>query len=128
MTELRKYQLEYAEEFARLRNNPNISANGFDRTPNPYTLDDALELFKRNIDKNPAERFLIFSNGELCGEIGIWPKDDIHRLNVEIGYFIGEPFWGRGIATEAIALMTGYVFENFNVIRIFEGFFEKNKS
>lgn len=128
MIELRKYQIEYVEEFAKYRNNPNISQNGFDRTPNPYTVKDASELFEKHIGKLPAERFLIFEEDQLCGEIGIWLSEDIYRLNAELGYFIAEPFWGKGIATEAISLMTEYAFTNFNIIRIVAGVFEHNKA
>ncbi|MGH2666374.1 GNAT family N-acetyltransferase [Flavobacterium sp.] len=128
MTTLRPYQMAYAEEFAKYRNNPNISQNGFDRTPNPYKIEDANELFQKQIGKTPAERFLIFQDNQLCGEIGIWLNEDIYRLNAELGYFIAEPFWGKGIATEAIRLMTEYTFANFNIIRIIAGVFEHNKA
>jgi RimJ/RimL family protein N-acetyltransferase len=128
MVELRKYQVEYVEEFAKYRNNPNISKNGFDRTPNPYTINDATELFNKQIDKIPAERFLIFWDNQLCGEIGIWLNEDIFRVNADLGYFIAEPFWGKGIVTEAIRLMTEYTFNSFSVIRIVAGVFEHNKA
>jgi RimJ/RimL family protein N-acetyltransferase len=126
MVELRKYDLEYAAEFARHRNNPKISNNGFDRTPMPYTTKDAIELFIQQMGKEKPERFLIFWNDQLCGEIGIWLKEDIFRLNADIGYFVAEPFWGKGIATKAIKLMTAYTFENFDVIRIVAGVFAHN--
>ena len=128
MIELRNYKIEYAEEFANHRNNPNISINGFDRTPNPYTVAHATELFNQHIGKLPAERFLIFYDNQLCGEIGIWLNEDIYRLNAELGYFIAEPFWGKGIATEAIRMITEYTFANFNIIRIVAGVFEYNKA
>lgn len=128
MIELRDYHMDYVETFASYRNNPNISQNGFDRTPNPYTLQDAIGLFSKHIGKTPAERFLIFEDGQLCGEIGIWGNEDIYRLNAELGYFIAEPFWGKGIATEAIRLMTEYAFANFDIIRIVAGVFEHNKA
>lgn len=128
MIELRPYAFEHLEDFVKHRNNPNIAKNGFDRTPIPYTIEYATELFSKQVGKTPAERFLIFYENQLCGEIGIWPGVDIHRLNAEIGYFIAEPFWGKGIATEAIRLMTEYVFNTFEVIRIIAGVFEFNKA
>ncbi|NOT93893.1 GNAT family N-acetyltransferase [Ferruginibacter sp.] len=126
--ELREYSLQYASAFAEMRNNPKIFENGFDSTPNPYTTDVAIELFQKQIDKQTAERFLIFCNEQLCGEIGIWLKDDVQRLNVDLGYFVAEPFWGKGIATEAIRLMVDYTFKTFDVIRIAAGVFEHNKA
>lgn len=128
MVELRKYDIKYVEEFANFRNNPEIIKCGFDRSPNPYTVEDTKELFSKHISKMPAERFLIFFNNQFCGEIGFWPNDDIFRLNAEIGYFVAEPFWGKGIATDAIKQITEYIFSNFNIIRIVAGVFEFNKA
>ncbi|MFC4816692.1 GNAT family N-acetyltransferase [Flavobacterium sp. GCM10023249] len=128
MIELRPYAFEHLENFVLLRNNPNIAKNGFDRTPYPYTTEYATELFSKHVGKNPAERFLLFYNNQLCGEIGIWLRDDIYRLNADIGYFIAEPFWGKGIATEAIKQMTEYTFNTFDVIRIVAGVFAFNKA
>ncbi|MEO6870170.1 MAG: GNAT family protein [Ginsengibacter sp.] len=128
MVELKNYKLEYAEIFAQFKNNPNVLDNGYDKTPNPFTLRDATEFIQLQIDQIPAKRFLIFWDNQLCGEIGISIKEDVFRLNAEIGYFIAEPFWGKGIATEAINLMTDYTFKNFNVIRIIAGVFGFNKA
>jgi [ribosomal protein S5]-alanine N-acetyltransferase len=64
----------------------------------------------------------------LAGEIGITIQEDIHRLCAEIGYFIAEPFWGKGIVTEAIKQMTEYTFSNFDVIRIVAGVFDFNQA
>ncbi len=127
MVELRDYRMEYISEFLRLRNNPKIYIQGFDRTPDPYKFQDAQELFNSQMEKRVGERFLIFFQNNFCGEIGIWLKDDIYRCNAEIGYFIGEPFWGKGIATRAVALMTAYVFSTFDVVRIVASVFEYNQ-
>lgn len=126
--EFRQYSLDYAEKFAVIRNNPNVLDNGYDKTPNPFTKQDAIDFINIQIDKSPSQRFLIFLDNELAGEIGINIKNDVFRLNAEIGYFIAEPFWGKGIATEAIRLMTEYTFNNFSVIRIVAGVFEYNKA
>ncbi len=128
MVELREYNQEYAETFAEYRNNPNVLNNGYDKTPNPFTLTDAIDFIKIQMEKNPPQRFLIFWDNQFCGEIGISIKEDVFRLNAEIGYFVAEPFWGNGIATEAIRLMTEYTFENFNIIRIVAGVFGFNKA
>jgi [ribosomal protein S5]-alanine N-acetyltransferase len=127
-TELRKYNLDYVDAFAAYRNNPNVSVNGFDKTPNPYTVQDAAELFRKQIEKNPPERFLIFNDNCLNGEIGITPRDDIYRFNADIGYFIAEPFWGKGVASKAVALMTDYAFRSFQLTRLVASVFEYNKA
>jgi RimJ/RimL family protein N-acetyltransferase len=128
MVELRAYQHEYIDEFVKYRDNPNIAINGFDRTPIPYTIEFAMQLFNVHVGKSPAERFLIFYNNRFCGEIGIWLNEDVLRLNAEIGYFIAEPYWGKGIATEAIRQMVDYTFSHFNIIRIIGNVFEHNKA
>lgn len=128
MIELRNYKSGLAEAFARLRNNPNVLINGYDKTPNPYSLRDAEAHFAQQLKKLPAERFLIFWNNELAGEIGITLQEDVFRLNAEIGYFIGEPFWGKGIATEAIKQMVAYAFSHFTLVRIVAGVFDYNKA
>lgn len=126
--EFRKYSLEFADTFAQLRNNPSVLDNGYDKTPNPFTKQDAIDFIKIQLDKNPPQRFLVFHDNELAGEIGISIQDDVHRLCAEIGYFIGEPFWGRGLATEAVKKMTEYTFQTFDIVRIVAGVFDFNKA
>ena len=126
MTELREYNTEFAKAFSLYRNNSAILNNGYDKVPNPYTLDDALQFFQIQMSKKPTERFLIFWNEELAGEIGIEIKSDVFRMVAEIGYFIAEPFWHKGIATKAISLMTDYAFSTFTIVRLEAGVFEFN--
>jgi ribosomal-protein-alanine N-acetyltransferase len=126
--EFREYNLKYAEGFARLRNNPNVLDNGYDKTPNPFTYKDAIDFINVELEKMPPQRFLIFYENELAGEIGVTIQDDVHRLCAEIGYFIAEPFWGKGLATQAIKKMTEYIFTTFEVIRIIAGVFDFNKA
>jgi ribosomal-protein-alanine N-acetyltransferase len=126
--EFRLYNIDYAETFAHIRNNPNILNNGYDKTPNPFTKQDAIDFINIQLRKKPPQRFLIFHNNELAGEIGITIQDDVHRLCAEIGYFIAEPFWGKGLATEAIRKMTEYTFATFDIVRIIAGVFDFNKA
>lgn len=127
MVELRNYQIEIAEQFAEYRNNPIIFDNGYDKVPNPFTQKDAEEFIRLQLKKNPPKRKLIYWKGEFVGEIGIEIKEDVFRLSGEMGYFIGEPFWGKGIASKAINLMIDYIYNNFNIIRIEAGVFDFNK-
>nr|MUH42218.1 N-acetyltransferase [Zobellia laminariae] len=127
MVELKNYQTDITEQFTEFRNNPIIFDNGYDKVPNPFTLKDAEEFIAIQLKKTPAERKLIYWKGIFVGEIGIDIKKDVFRLSAEMGYFIGEPFWGNGIATKAIALMTDYAFNTFDIVRIEAGVFEFNK-
>jgi RimJ/RimL family protein N-acetyltransferase len=111
-----------------MRNNPNILDNGYDKTPNPFTKQDAIDFINIQLSKKTPQRFLIFYNNELAGEIGITIQDDVHRLCAEIGYFIAEPFWGKGLATEAIKKMTEYTFATFEIVRIIAAVFDFNKA
>lgn len=90
--ELVNYSLAYVEEFTRIKNNPVVFDNGYDKTPNPFTTKHAIDFINIQLGKKPSQRFLIFHNNELAGEIGITIQSDIHRLCAEIGYFIAEPF------------------------------------
>jgi len=126
--EFRPYNLDYADMFAQIRNNPNILDNGYDKTPNPFTKQDAINFINIQLGKIPPQRFLLFFDNELAGEIGITIQEDVHRLCAEIGYFIAEPFWGKGLATEAIKKMTEYTFTTFEIVRISAGVFDFNKA
>ena len=126
--EFRLYNLDYADAFAQIRNNPNVLDNGYDKTPNPFTKQDAIDFMNIQLGKEIPQRFLIFHDNALAGEIGITIQDDIHRLCAEIGYFIAEPFWGKGLATEAIKKMTEYTFATFDIVRIIAGVFDFNKA
>ena len=127
MVELKNYTIDIAEQLAQYRNNPIIFDNGYDRVPNPFTLEDAKELITQQLGKELAHRKLIYWENQFVGEIGITILDDVFRLGAEMGYFIGEPFWGKGIATKAIELMVDYAFTHFNIIRIEAGVFDFNK-
>ncbi|MDB4292802.1 GNAT family N-acetyltransferase [Maribacter sp.] len=128
MVTLRNYEMAIAEQFASYRNNPIIFENVYDKVPNPFTLKDAKAFITLQLKTTPAPRKLIYWEDQFVGEIGIDIREDVFRLSAEIGYFIGEPFWGKGIASKAVQLMTAYAFNNFNVIRIEAGVFEYNKS
>ena len=126
--ELKDYHLAIAPQFTTYRNNPKIWDNGYDKVPNPFTLTDAIEFITTQLKKSPAHRKLIYWNDQFVGEIGITPHQDVFRFGAEMGYFIGEPFWGKGIATIAIALMVDYAFTNFELIRIEAGVYDFNKA
>lgn len=125
--ELRDYHIEISKRFSTYRNIQTIWDNGYDSVPNPFTLKDARHFIEKQLNKVPATRKLIYWDNQFVGEIGITLKEDVFRLSAEMGYFIGEPFWGKGIATEAIKLMVEYTFSTFDIIRIEAGVFEFNK-
>lgn len=111
-----------------LCNNRKIWDNLRDYIPNPYTEEDARIYIVFCQQEQPQTTFAIEYKGEFVGSIGLVIKSDVYRISAEIGYWIGEPFWGRGITTEAVKLITEYGFNNLGLIRIFSEVFAFNKA
>ncbi len=124
---LKPWSHDDTENLVSLFNNINIWNNMRDYVPHPYTTADAEAFITGQGEINPAVNFAIMDGDELVGGIGIQLKSDIYRMNVELAYWIGEPFQGKGIATQAVSQMTAYVFQNFVVNRIVAEVFEYNK-
>ena len=78
--------------------------------PHPYGLGDALEFIALAGRMDPRTYFAIEVDGELAGGIGYIRKTDVERIGAEVGYWLGRPFWGRGIATAALRLLTAHAF------------------
>jgi [ribosomal protein S5]-alanine N-acetyltransferase len=123
---LRPFRLEDAPRLAELANNIKIAVNLRDGFPHPYSLADAENFIKMCMSQNPTQAFAIEYNGEYAGNIGLHPETDVYRKSAEIGYFLGEPYWGKGIMTEAVKQMVEYGFANLDIVRIHTGIFEYN--
>lgn len=117
---LRPYQLADKLALVKHANNKNISDNLRDRFPNPYTEKDA-EWFINFVleNNNPGTNFTIEINNEAAGSIGFSLGEDVYRLNAEIGYWLGEEHWGKGIMTNVIKTIVKYIFKNFDIKRIY---------
>lgn len=125
---LREWKKSDAAALARIANNKKVWDNVRDRLPYPYSKRDAKEWLSLVKKQKQVTTFCIEADGELAGSIGITLKEDVYRKTAEIGYFIGEEFWGNGIATEAIGQMVNYIQKNFDVVRIYAEVFEYNKA
>jgi [ribosomal protein S5]-alanine N-acetyltransferase len=123
---LRPLQLSDAERMAELANNEKISRNLRDGFPNPYTLKDAEFFLGKFTNQDPVTFFGIEYLGKYVGNISLVPGQDIYRKSAEIGYFIGEPYWNKGIVTTAVNLIADYGFSKLGIIRIHTGIFEYN--
>ncbi|MBK5195810.1 MAG: GNAT family N-acetyltransferase [Proteiniphilum sp.] len=109
-------------------NNKKVFDNVRDAFPHPYTL-EAAKSFKAMTDKQePRNVFAIEYKGEYVGNIGLHLASDVYRKSAEIGYFIGEPFWNKGIVTRAVRLITEWGFNHLDIVRIYTGVFEFNKA
>ncbi len=124
---IRPLQEKDAERMARLANNNNISDNLRDGFPHPYTLKDAEVFIEKFKDQKQAKIFGIEFNAEYVGNIGLVQESDVYQKSAELGYFIGEPYWNKGITTKAIMLICEYGFNNLDIVRIHCGVYEYNK-
>ena len=110
----------------RNANDPEIAMWLRDGFPFPYTSDDAFDFLRVIDSKHPATVFAIDLNGEAIGSIGYFPKENIYRLNAEIGYWLGKSFWGNGYITETIIALTDWIFANTEIVRLYAQVFEGN--
>lgn len=115
-----------AGAIAELANNKSIWNNVRDTMPYPYKKEDA--DFFINLKKNefPQTTFVMVWNEHICGIIGLELQKDIYRKSAELGYWVGEPYWGMGIATQAVEKVVNYGFEELGMERIFAAVFEHN--
>lgn len=123
---LRVFNPEDKFRMAELANNEKISINLRDGFPHPYTVDDAERFIAICSQQNPPTVFAIEFSGTYVGNIGLHKGVDIYRKSAEIGYFLGEPYWNKGIMTKAVNLICEYGFRELNIVRIFTGVFEYN--
>lgn len=104
---------------AKYANNRAIWCNLRDLFPHPYTEDDARDFIEIAGKQDSTTLFAIATPEEAIGGIGISLGSDVHRLTAELGYWLGEPYWGKGIMTETVRKFTNYVFEHFNLVRVY---------
>lgn len=123
---LRRFRKSDSIRLVELANNENISRNLRDGFPHPYTLQNAEEFIRRYIDIDPITIFAIDYKGEYVGNIGLVKGNDVYRKSAEVGYFIGEEYWNKGIVTTALKLITDYGFRNLDIVRIHTGVYEHN--
>ncbi|RAJ06545.1 RimJ/RimL family protein N-acetyltransferase [Chitinophaga skermanii] len=109
-------------------NNPQIAKNMTNQFPHPFTGEVADKFIAHYGSMEPARIFAILVNGTPVGAIGIHPKEDIEAKNAELGYWLGEAHWGKGIMTAAIRLMVEYGFATFEINRVFARPFGSNIS
>jgi ribosomal-protein-alanine N-acetyltransferase len=100
-------------------NNRRIWETLRDRFPHPYTRADALAFVRRVRSSLPETSFAIEVDAVAVGGIGFMLQHDVERVSAEIGYWLGEPYWGRGICTEALRAVTAHAIEHHGLTRVF---------
>jgi len=114
------------ESIARHANNWRVWIDLRDRFPYPYTVADAENWLRSVRQMTPETQFAISIGDAAVGGIGITLLDDVHHRSGEIGYWLGEEYWGQGIATAAVRAVTTRAFSAYDVCRIQAAVFEWN--
>lgn len=118
---IRKWKLSDAKDLAMALSNKKIQDNLRDGLPYPYTEQDGMSYISAMLsaDENETFAFAIIVDGKAVGSIGVFRQGNIHRQTAELGYYIAEEYWGKGIMTEAVIQICEYVFEKSDIIRIY---------
>ena len=118
---LREWKIGDALDLVAAINNKKVLDNLRNGIPYPYTEKDATEFIATTLSADKETRFVfaICFGDKAIGSIGVFRRDNVHRYTAEIGYYIAEPYWGKGITTEAVRQMCAYIFKNTDIVRIF---------
>jgi [ribosomal protein S5]-alanine N-acetyltransferase len=116
---LRPFTIDDLHSLVKFANNYNIAKNLTNAFPHPYSIENGKAFIEMATQNSPSNVFAIEINGEAAGAIGIHPQNDIYCRNMAMGYWLAEPYWGKGIITKAISEMVDYAFRNFDVYRIY---------
>src|SRR3954447_7854173 len=123
---IRSWRAGDEPSLARHANNRKIWLNVRDRFPHPYTLADAEAWVERAVAADPETQFAVEVDGEAAGGIGLFLQEDVSRFAAEIGYWLGEAHWGRGLMTAVVRRFTDYAFATFDLNRIYGNVFDWN--
>jgi [ribosomal protein S5]-alanine N-acetyltransferase len=116
---IRPWTRQDAPALVKYANNRKIWANLRDAFPHPYTEASAAAFLDFVAGQDPVSFFAIATPEEAIGGIGVRLHEDIERLTAELGYWLAEPFWGKGMMTEAVSRFTDFAFERYSLTRIF---------
>ena len=123
---LRQWQESDIPALAKYLNNKKIWDNCRDSLPYPYTSKDAALFIQYVKSQNIQNNYCIEINTEAAGNISFDRSTDVERFNAEIGYWIAEPFWNKGIMTQALRQAVRNYFSQTDVVRIFAKIYAGN--
>ena len=127
---IRKWRLEDAKDLAGMLSNKKTQDNLRDGLPYPYTEKDAQAFIQDMLAADSTKTFafaIINDENKAIGSIGAFRCENIHRQTAEMGYYLAEEYWGKGIATEAVKQLAGHVFNQTDIMRIFAEPFSTNR-
>lgn len=116
---LRPWKVTDLDSLIRHANNFKIAKNMTDQFPFPYTIEKGKAFINFVSSNNPPNVLAIEIDGETVGAVGVHMQSDIQKMNAEMGYWLSESYWGKGIMTEAIKQMTDYAFKTWPINRIY---------
>jgi len=125
---IRPWKWSDKNSLVRHANNLNVTRMLRDRFPHPYTEADADAWLSKVIPQQVQASFAIVVGGEAVGAIGFIPQADVYRLSAEIGFWLGEDYWGKGITTEAVRALSEYAMHEFNLCRLYAHVFSPNRA
>ena len=114
------------ESLVKHANNQKVWITLRDRFPHPYTRTDAQNWIQGSLTETPETNFAIDLFEKAVGGISFQLKTDVERYSAEVGYWLGEEFWGQGICTSALKGATKFAFETYPLNRIFAVPFSEN--
>lgn len=116
---VRSWRTSDVDALAQHANNRRIWLNLRDAFPHPYTKHDARDFIRTIRQRTPETTFAMAVDDEAVGSIGYVLHSDVERVSAEIGYWLAEPFWGRGITTEALVAVTAHAIRTHGLTRIY---------
>ena len=123
---LRPWHINDLETLVSIANNQNIAKYMADVFPHPYTHEKGKSFIEFATTNPTATIFAITVDNVPVGSIGLHLQSDILRKNAEIGYWLAEEYWGKGIMTDAVHQIVKYGFENLDIVRIFARIYGTN--
>jgi RimJ/RimL family protein N-acetyltransferase len=123
---LRTWRASDLESLVRHANNRSVSITLRDRFPYPYTIEAGRAWLDAAATQAPPENLAIDVAGLAVGGIGVIVGSDVHAHTGEIGYWLGEDYWGRGISTAAVTAFAPWAFRTFHLTRLFADVFSSN--
>ena len=124
---LRDWQLSDAKSLAENANNINVWNSLNDYFPHPYSEKDGEEFITKVLNNEFGAQKAIIVDEQAVGGVGIFPKTDNFRHTAELGYWLGEKYWKRGIMTDAVKEFTDYLFAHFpHLQKIYAQIFDFN--
>ncbi|HEU4767418.1 MAG TPA: GNAT family protein [Pyrinomonadaceae bacterium] len=123
---MRSWEWRDRDSLVRHADNRNVWMNLRNRFPHPYTQADARRWLDMVVGTRPETNFAIAVDDEAVGGVGYTIDTDVNYRSAEIGYWLGEEFWGRGIATEALIAVTEHAFSTYDLCRLYAHVFDWN--